>query len=137
MSRKDRYLIGYPGPGECVYDARSVAPGSMDYLQPMTLHEARRVLAKLKGPASRKSMALWKLVPVPRQTPEISAAEERDNLALELSCKDAKILRLSDTMKGLRETCNKLRRQLDEVRAKLKGGPNGELPACPCEKRRK
>lgn len=39
---------------------------------------------------------------------------ERDGLSAELATRDTKILRLSDTITGLRETCDDLRRQLAE-----------------------
>ena len=57
------------------------------------------------------------------------ALEEAEKKAeAELASRDAKIIRLSDTITGLRETCDELRRQLSEVRATLGGLVKSLIP---------
>jgi len=68
----------------------------------------------------------------------IRAAEERDRMKEELEARTSlgyrRLLLRAEKAEAERDD---LRRQLDEARAELKVGPNGELPECPCEKRRK
>jgi hypothetical protein len=68
----------------------------------------------------------------------IAAAEERDRMKEELEARTSlgyrRLLLRAEKAEAERDD---LRRQLDEARAELKVGPNGELPECPCEKRRK
>jgi ABC-type transporter Mla subunit MlaD len=55
----------------------------------------------------------------PPSLEQVAEHAERDGLSAELATRDAKLIRLSDTITGLRETCDDLRRQLSEARATL------------------
>lgn len=60
-TRKHKYLVGYVGEGQCVYDFKFKS-NPRQYVEPMTLAQAKRKVEELNTPSAK--VAIYELVPI-------------------------------------------------------------------------
>jgi hypothetical protein len=60
--RKHRYLVGFVGDGNCVYDMREHDIKGRNWVKPLTLNQAKRALTKLVRASGRH--AIYEIVPI-------------------------------------------------------------------------